>query len=170
MNRNFGTLDENNKIVYAPNCISYGGCVIGNPTADDYHASGYKDISNSMPEKVGVYYTPTEFGDIVDDVIVRRYDEHPIVAPDPVPRRWTRMKLRIALATAGWLERVNEVLAAIEIAPGYTALAAFGDCDYIEEWFPTREQWDDTLNAAAEQLGVTREQVDEFLDNVPREA
>lgn len=81
MNRHYGKLDDNNKIVYAPKCLSFEGCVIGNPTADDYHSCGFLDITDIPPEKVGVTFSPTEYGDMVDGVIRRRYNESPIVAP-----------------------------------------------------------------------------------------
>lgn len=84
MNRNFGKLDENNRIGYAPNNVRIGGTIYANPTAEQYAECGYYPIDSAKPEKLGVYYISTEYGDLVDGVIRRRYDEHPVVAPPTV--------------------------------------------------------------------------------------
>ena len=167
MNRNFGKLDENNKIGYAPNNVRIGGTIYAAPTAEQYAACGWLPIDSTKPEKLGVYFISTEYGDLVDGRIVRRYDERPIVAPPVVNRHWTKLKLKTALATAGWLAQVKAILAGIEIAPGYSAAEAFADCDYIEERWPDEERWNAMLEGIAAQLGKTRDEIDAFLDGVP---
>lgn len=166
-NRNFGKLDADNRIVYAPVEVIIDGKITINPTAEHYAAAGYLPIDSTKPEKLGVYFISTEYGDLVDGRIVRRYYERPIVAPEPINRHWTKLKLKTALATAGWLTQVKAILSGIEIAPGYSAVEAFADCDYIEERWPDAERWDELLDAMAAQLGKTRSEIDAFLDNVP---
>ena len=106
MNRNFGKLNENNKIGYAPNNVRIGGTIYAAPTAEQYAACGYLPIDSTKPEKLGVYFISTEYGDesVLPDgrkVIVRRYEEQPIVAPPPPVTRYSKLKLIVAAKAAG---------------------------------------------------------------------
>ena len=94
-----------------------------------------------------------------------------VVAPEPekAARRWTRLKLKTALAQSGWLTTAKTVLGGIEIADDYTAWEALTDCDYIEEGFPTAEKWSQTLDAVAAAIGKSRAEIDAFLDRIPTE-
>lgn len=166
-NRNYGKLGDDAKIIYAPSEVKIGNTYYPAPTAEQYAACGWLPIDSTKPEKLGVYFISTEYGDIVDGRIVRRYDERPIVAPEPINRHWTKLKLKTALAMAGWLAQVKAILGGIEIAPGYSAAEAFADCDYIEERWPDAERWNAMLDAMAAQLGKSREEIDAFLDGVP---
>ena len=144
MNRNFAKLDEQNKIIYAPDWVirvdhhheewdepvydEDGNPVIDpetgeqktehktqdwdterrelHPDDDDYaHAKDgpWLPLDNSKPEKVGVYFISTEYGDLADDGshIVRRYEERPIVAPPPPVTHYSKLKLIVAAKAAG---------------------------------------------------------------------
>ena len=101
MNRNFGKLDENNKIGYAPNNVRLGGTIYAAPNAEMYAACGYMPIDSTKPAKDGAYFVSTEYGDLVDGRIVRRYDERPIVAPQPQAVRYSKLKLIVASKSAG---------------------------------------------------------------------
>lgn len=89
--------------------------------------------------------------------------------PPPPPRRWTRLSIKTALATAGMLDAARAFLSSTEIATGYTAWEALTDCDYIEEGFGGAEAWNALLDGAAVALGKTREEIDAFLANIPTE-
>ena len=57
------------------------------PSADDYARAKdgpWLPVVGDPPQKTGVHFSPTEFGDLVDGVIRRRYDERPIVSPPTV--------------------------------------------------------------------------------------
>lgn len=84
LNRNYGKLRDDARIIYAPSEVKVGNTYYPAPTAEQYAACGYLSIVSKPPEKLGVTYAPTEYGDIIDGVILRRYAEHPIVAPVPV--------------------------------------------------------------------------------------
>lgn len=84
MNRNYGKLDENNKIGYAPNNVRIGGTIYAAPTTEQYAECGYLPIDSTKPEKLGVYFISTEYGDLVDGVIRRRYEERAITPPPTV--------------------------------------------------------------------------------------
>ena len=210
MNRNFAQLDENNKIVYAPDWVirvdhhheewdepvydEDGNPIIDpdtgeqktehktsdwdterrelHPTADDYaHAKDgpWLPLDSTKPEKDGAYFVSTEYGDLVDGRIVRRYDERPIVAPEPINRRWTRLKIKTALAMAGMIVKAEEYLSGVDIAPNYNAWQALSDCDYVEENWPQKETWNAVLDGAAEAFGKTRAEIDAFIDSIPTE-
>ena len=168
-NRNFGKLDAENRIVYAPVEVTIDGKITINPTAEHYAAAGYLPLDNTKPEKLGVYFISTEYGDLVDGRIVRRYDERPIVAPEPINRRWTRLKIKTALAMAGMIVKAEEYLSGVDIAPNYNAWQALSDCDYVEENWPQKETWNAVLDGAAEAFGKTRAEIDAFLDSIPTE-
>ena len=87
-------------------------------------------------------------------------------APHPPPRKWSRLSIKTALATAGMLSAARTYLSAVEIATGYSAWEALTDCDYIEEGYPTAERWSALLDGAAQALGKTRAEIDAFLDGI----
>ena len=170
-NRNFGYLDAENKIVYADDFAEIDGVIYTSPTAEHYAMMNPPrlPIVSTKPEKNGAYFVSTEYGDIVDGRIVRRYDERPIVAPEPINRRWTRLKIKTALAMAGMIVKAEEYLSGVDIAPNYNAWQALGDCDYVEENWPQKETWNAVLDGAAEAFGKTRAEIDAFLDSIPTE-
>ena len=153
MNRNFAKLEENNRIVYAPDWVirvdhhheewdepvydEDGNPVIDpetgrqktehktqdwdterrelHPTADDY--ANAKDgpwlpLDNTKPEKDGAYFVSTEYGDLVDGRIVRRYDERPIVAPPPPVVRYSGWKMYKALKAEGFGDAFDALMKA----------------------------------------------------------
>ena len=106
-NRNFGYLDAENKIVYAEDYAEIGGVIYTSPTAEHYAQMNPPrlPIDSTKPEKLGVYFISTEYGDesVLPDgckVIVRRYDEQPIVAPPPPVTRYSKLKLIVAAKAA----------------------------------------------------------------------
>ena len=102
-NRNFGYLDAENKIVYADDFAEINGVIYTSPTAEHYARMNppHLPIDSTKPDKDGAYFVSTEYGDIVDGRIVRRYDERPIVAPPPPVVRYSKLKLIVASKAAG---------------------------------------------------------------------
>ena len=102
-NRNFGYLDAENKIVYADDFAEINGVIYTSPTAEHYARMNPPrlPIDSTKPEKNGAYFVSTEYGDLVDGRIVRRYDERPIVAPPPQVVRYSKLKLIVASKAAG---------------------------------------------------------------------
>jgi len=176
INRNFGKLDEQGALTYAPRSLIIDGREIWNPRAETYAQAGYLPVdtaSPSDPAPDGYHYEPRGWEIFDDDRSpvarhIRRVWE--IVAnPPPPPRRWTRLSIKTALAQAGMLDAAKAFLSATEIATGYTAWEALTDCDYIEEGFGGAEAWNALLDGAAQALGKTREEIDAFLANIPTE-
>ena len=102
-NRNFGYLDAENKIVYADDFAEINGVIYTSPTAEHYARMNPPrlPIDSTKPEKDGAYFVSTEYGDLVDGRIVRRYEERPIVAPPPQVVRYSKLKLIVASKAAG---------------------------------------------------------------------
>ena len=101
--RDFGYLDAESKIVYADDFAEINGVIYTSPTAEHYARMNPPrlPIYSTKPEKDGVYFVSTEYGDLVDGRIVRRYDERPIVAPPPPVVRYSKLKLIVASKAAG---------------------------------------------------------------------
>ena len=175
INRNFGKLIEG-AITYAPSALILDGRTILNPNAESYAAAGYLPIDTAAPSDPapeGYHYEPRGWEIFDDDRSpvarhIRRVWEL-VANPPPPPRRWTRLSIKTALATAGMLDAARQFLSASEIATDYTAWEALTDCDYIEEGFGGAEKWNALLDGAAQALGKTREEIDAFLANIPTE-
>ena len=110
MNRNFGYLNDDSRIVYAEDFAEVDGVIYTSPTAAHYAKMTpprVPVVSAMPPEKVGVQFVPTEYGDMVDGRIVRRYTEVPIVAPVPV---YSVEEVIYGLIVRGKLQAVKAVL------------------------------------------------------------
>ena len=110
LNRNYGKLREDAHIIYAPSEVKVGNTYYPAPTAEQYAACGYYPIDSTKPEKDGAYFVSTEYGDLVDGRIVRRYDERPIVVPPPQVVRYSKLKLIVASKTAGKWDAIKAFL------------------------------------------------------------
>ena len=111
-NRNYGKLRDDARIIYAPSEVKVGNTYYPAPTAEQYAACGYLPIDSTKPEKDGVYFISTEYGDLVDGRIVRRYDERPIVAPPPPVIRYSGWKMYKALKAEGFGEAFDALMKA----------------------------------------------------------
>ena len=102
--RDYGYLDADNRIVYADDFAEINGVIYTSPTAAHYARMNPPrlPIDSAKSEKDGAYFVSTEYGDIVDGVIRRRYDERPIVAPPPPVIRYSGWKMYKALKAEGF--------------------------------------------------------------------
>ena len=169
MNRNFAKPREDMTPEFAPDVLEINGRKVYGPKAVHCKIAGYLPLVDSvMP-------TPPEGkhwernGKIYRHESGYAWDYELVDNPPPPPRRWTRLSIKTALATAGMLDAARQFLSATEIATGYTAWEALTDCDYIEEGFGGDEAWSALLDGAAVALGKTREEIDAFLANIPTE-
>ena len=113
-NRNFGYLDAENKIVYADDFAEINGVIYTSPTAEHYARMNPPrlPIDSTKPEKDGAYFVGTEYGDLVDGRIVRRYDERPIVAPPPPVIRYSGWKMYKAIKAEGFGDAFDALMKA----------------------------------------------------------
>ena len=176
INRNFGRLDEQGALTYAPRSLTIDGREIWNPRAETYARAGYLPIDTSAPTDPapdGYHYEPRGWEvhhayDIADEDCIRRVWEV-VPNPPPPPRRWSRLAIETALAQADALDAMDAYLAQVVVVGKLTAARAFSRCDYIEEGYPNAEAWNALLDGAANALGKTREEIDAFLANIPTE-
>ena len=100
--RDYGYLDADNRIVYADDFAEIDGVIYTSPTEEHYARMNPPrlPIDSTKPEKDGAYFVSTEYGDLVDGRIGRRYDERAVVAPPQVVR-YSKLKLIVASKAAG---------------------------------------------------------------------
>ena len=112
LNRNYGQLRDDARIIYAPTQVKIGNTYYPAPTEEQYAACGYLPIDSTKPEKDGAYFVSTEYGDLVDGRIVRRYEERPIVAPPPQVIRYSGWKMYKALKAEGFGDAFDALMKA----------------------------------------------------------
>ena len=153
-NRNYGKLRDDARIMYAPSEVKVGNTYYPAPTAEQYASCGYLPIDSTKPEKYGAYFVSTEYGDLVDGRIVRRYDERPIVAP-PQIIRYSKLKLIVASKAAGKWEAFKAFIASAGYEDEWQA------CQFLSSGYAQFEQAKTAIIAA----GIaTAEEVDAILD------
>ena len=155
-NRNFGYLDAENKIVYAEDFAEINGVIYTSPTAEHYARMNPPrlPIDSTKPEKDGAYFVSTEYGDLVDGRIVRRYDERPIVAPPPQVVRYSKLKLIVASKAAGKWEAFKAFIASAGYEDEWQA------CQFLSSGYAQFEQAKTAIIAA----GIaTAEETDAIL-------
>ena len=144
------------------------------PTPEDYREAGYYPVlANPAPSDApgGYHYEFRSYELVTPQGGTPCFErQYALVAdPPPPPRRWSRLSIKTALAQAEMLTAARQYLSAVEIATGYTAWEALTDCDYIEEGYPDATRWNALLDGAAQALGKTRVEIDQFLAAIPTE-
>ena len=153
-NRNFGKLDAENRIVYAPVEVTIDGKITINPTAEHYAAAGYLPLDNTKPEKLGVYFISTEYGDLVDGRIVRRYDERPIPASEPPVVHYSKLKLIVASKAADKWDAFKAFISSAGYEDEWQA------CQFLSSGYAQFEQ----AKAAIIEAGIaTAEEIEDIL-------
>ena len=143
-NRNFGYLDAENKIVYADDFAEINGVIYTSPTAEHYARMNPPrlPIDSTKPEKDDAYFVSTEYGDLVDGRIVRRYDERPIVAPPPQVVRYSKLKLIVASKAAGKWDAFKAFIASAGYEDEWQA------CQFLSSGYAQFEQAKTAIIAA----------------------
>lgn len=81
-NRNYGKLDENKKLTYAPIPLVIDGKNVWTNIGEKYIDEGFYPIERtSEPVKEGFYYTPSY--EILNDKIIQNWDEHEDIPEEP---------------------------------------------------------------------------------------
>ena len=142
--RDYGYLDADNRIVYADDFAEIDGVIYTSPTAEHYARMNPPrlPIDSTKPEKDGAYFVSTEYGDIVDGRIVRRYDERPIVAPQPQVVRYSKLKLIVASKAAGKWEAFKAFIASAGYEDEWQA------CQFLSSGYEQFEQAKTAIIAA----------------------
>ena len=80
--------------------------------------------------------------------------------PPPPPRTFSKFKLKLAIANAGFLAQFEQMLAQVEVLPGYSGAAAFADAITLDEDHP---KFAAAVAMAKQEFGLTDEQVEAIL-------
>lgn len=154
--RDYGYLNADNRIVYADDFAEIDGVIYTSPTAEHYARMNPPrlPIDSIKPEKNGAYFVSTEYGDIVDGRIVRRYEERPIVAPPPQVVRYSKLKLIVASKAAGKWEAFKAFIASAGYEDEWQA------CQFLSSGYAQFEQAKTAVIAA----GIaTADEIEEIL-------
>ena len=155
--RDYGYLDADNRIVYADDFAEIDGVIYTSPKAEHRarETPPKLPIDSTKPEKDGAYFVSTEYGDLVDGRIVRRYDERPIVAPPPQVTRYSKLKLIVASKAAGKWEAFKAFIAQAGYEDEWQA------CQFLSSGYEQFEQAKTAIIAA----GIaTAEEIEDILD------
>ena len=163
--RDYGYLDADNRIVYADDFAEIDGVIYTSPTEEHYARMNPPrlPIDSTKPEKNGSYFVSTEYGDLVDGRIVRRYDERPIVAPPPPVVRYSKLKLIVASKAAGKWDAFKAFIAQAGYEDEWQA------CQFLSSGYAQFEQAKTAIIAAgiatAEEIeAILAASVDEEVD------
>ena len=142
--RDYGYLDADNRIVYADDFAEIDGVIYTSPKAEHRarETPPKLPIDSTKPEKEGSYFISTEYGDLVDGRIVRRYDERPIVAPPPQVNRYSKLKLIVASKAAGKWEAFKAFIASAGYEDEWQA------CQFLSSGYAQFEQAKTAIIAA----------------------
>ena len=154
--RDYGYLDADNRIVYADDFAEIDGVIYTSPKAEHRarETPPKLPIDSTKPEKDGAYFVSTEYGDLVDGRIVRRYEESPIVAPPPPVVRYSKLKLIVASKAAGKWEAFKAFIASAGYEDEWQA------CQFLSSGYAQFEQAKTAVIAA----GIaTAEEVEAIL-------
>ena len=155
--REYGYLDSDNRIVYADDFAEIDGVIYTSPKAEHRarETPPKLPIDSIKPEKDGAYFVSTEYGDLVDGRIVRRYEERPIVAPPPQVVRYSKLKLIVASKAAGKWEAFKSFISSAGYADDWQA------CQFLSSGYEQFEQAKTAIVAAGIATG---EEIDAILD------
>ena len=154
--RDYGYLDADNRIVYADDFAEIDGVIYTSPKAEHRarETPPKLPIDSTKPEKDGAYFVSTEYGDLVDGVIRRRYEERPIVAPLPQVVRYSKLKLIVASKAAGKWEEFKAFITSAGYEDEWQA------CQFLSSGYEQFEQAKTAIIAA----GIaTAEEIEEIL-------
>ena len=154
--RDYGYLDADNRIVYADDFAEIDGVIYTSPKAEHYARMNPPrlPIYSAKPEKDGVYFVSTEYGDLVDGRIVRRYEERPIVAPPPPVIRYSKLKLIVASKAAGKWEAFKTFIASAGYEDEWQA------CQFLSSGY---EQFEQAKTAIIEAGIATADEIESIL-------
>ena len=154
--RDYGYLDADNRIVYADDFAEIDGVIYTSPTEEHYAMMNPPrlPIDSTKPEKDGAYFVSTEYGDLVDGRIVRRYEERPIVEPPPPVTRYSKLKLIVASKAAGKWEAFKSFISSAGYEDEWQA------CQFLSSGY---EQFEQAKTAIIEAGIATAEEIDAIL-------
>lgn len=110
-----------------------------------------------MPEPSEGHHLEPRYADFGDRVVQTWVE---VENPPPPPRTFSKFKLKLAIANAGFLSQFEQMLAQVEVLPGYSGAAAFADAVTLDEDHP---KFAAAVALAKQEFGLTDEQVEAIL-------
>ena len=154
LNRDYGKLRDDARIIYAPTEVKVGNTYYPAPTAEQYAAAGYLPVRDMPPApRDGYYAVPTGWAE-KDGAIIRVYEERAIEPPTPPPTRYSKLKLIVASKAAGKWEAFKAFIASAGYEDEWQA------CQFLSSGYAQFEQAKTAIIAA----GIaTTEEIDAIL-------
>lgn len=109
-----------------------------------------------QPAPEGSHYEPCF--SVIDERIAETWVAVP--DPPPPPRTFSKFRLKLAIANAGFLPQFEAMLGEVEVLPGYSGAAAFSDAVTLDEDHP---KFAAAVELAKMQFGLTDEQIETIL-------
>jgi len=133
---------------------------VTNPTAEDYATIGAypREETSVMPAVDEEHRAVPDGYDLKDGKWVKLWRIEEL--PPPPPRIFSKLKIKIAIARLGKLAELEAYLATIEIAPNYTALAAWNDAQNLSENF---DGFADMFAKVKAEFGISDEEGEKIL-------
>ena len=151
LNRDYGKLRDDARIIYAPTEVKVGNTYYPAPTAEQYAAAGYLPVRDMPPApRDGYYAVPTGWAE-KDGAIIRVYEERAIEPPTPPPTRYSKLRLIVAAKKRGKWDAIKSF---IETAGYWDEWLV---CQYLADDY---EGFADIKTRGANALGMTAEEVD----------
>lgn len=121
----------------------------------------YRLDTTPAPETQEGYHAEPRYAYDNDEAPTRIVQSWEVVQdPPPPPRTISKFKLKLAIASKGFLPQFEQLLASVEVLPGYSGAAAFADAVTLDE---DNEKFKDAVKAVKSQFGLTDEQVEQIL-------
>lgn len=127
-------------------------------TAEDLLRKGFLPLhyTDKPADEPGVVFVP--WYRIADGSVVQFWVSTP--APPPPPRTFSKYRLKLAIADAGFLSEFTQMLESVEVKPGYSGADAFADAVTLDE---DNAKFAEAVALAKTEFGLTDAQVEAIL-------
>jgi len=141
-----------------------GALVVGDLPEPYLNSQGWYRLDTTLaPETQDGYHAEPRYAYDNDETPTRIVQSWIVVEDPPAqPRTFSKLKLKMALAQAGFLQQFLTVLQGVELikGSGYMASDAFADAVNLSE---SNDGFKAAVQAAKNALGVTDEQIEAIL-------
>lgn len=139
-----------------------GAQVVGELPESYLNSQGWYRLEQTpAPETQAGYHAEKRYAYDSDETPTRIVQSWEVVQdPPPPPRTISKFKLKLAIASKGFLPQFEQLLASVEVLPGYSGAAAFADAVTLDE---DNEKFKDAVKSVKQQFGLTDAEVEEIL-------
>lgn len=158
LNTQFGKLNANNNIEYAPKAFKFAGKDYLHPTSEDYVLAGYLPVNSDLPVPPTGYHYVDIGWKIENQTICHDFTlVEDIPNPQPkIPRKFSKLKIVGILTQLGFWPQVKEYLIDNDLYDMYLAAQVFQD---------DNEYFNNGLLDLKDMLGISDNQLEEMLES-----